>query len=401
MGQDREPIPRGSDAVRLVALELGNTLEVGAAGGDRLLPAMVAHSLGVSVVVLTTRQGAARWRKVTGPVTVVAAPDALSNTPRTAAAVFLEYRNRAIWADGELGRRLKPGDVLYSSTEVFPDVRPAAKRAHRASWIARVHHAVAAPRVRTGSPLVNAASWVLQRRLIASMRQRATVTLALNPPIARWLSGLGFPQKKISVLGAGVNLEAPERFPAGPNTPRFDAIYLGRLHRTKGVFDLPAIWAAVRRVRPGARLGIIGDGSALDLNKLRHAFEGTGVSGAVELLGFLPDPERWRALNAAKIFLFTDHEAGFGLALLEAFACGLPVVAYDLPYLPEVFAGGMRRVPLGEPEAFGRAVAGLLADDRERTVLGRAAKREAARHSWQAVVAAFHDILARIPNLGT
>lgn len=384
--------------MRLIALELGNTLEVGAAGGDQLLPAMVAHGLGVPVMVLTTRQGAARWRKVPGPVTVVAAPDALSNTPRPAAAVFLEYRKRARWAEGELGRRMKPEDVLYSSTEIFPDVTPPARLARRVPWVARVHHAVAAPAARAGSPLVNAASWALQRRLIASMRRHATVTLALNPPIARWLLRMGFPRESVAILGAGVDLAAPERFPAAADTPRFDAVYLGRLHRTKGVFDLPAIWTVVRRGHAAARLGIIGDGSALDLNKLRRAFARAGVSDAVEFLGFLPEPTRWRALNAAKIFLFTDHEAGFGLALLEALACGLPAVAYDLPYLTEVFTDGIRCVPRGNPETFGQAVAGLLSDDPERIALGQAAKHEAARHSWQAVAAAFRAILARIPG---
>lgn len=382
---------------RLVALELGNTLPRGAAGGDLLLPAMVEAGLEVPVLVLTTSQGAHRWQRLNrSGVSIIAAPESLSTTPTSAAAVWKLYRARVRWARGELAQLLRPGDVVYSSTDVLPDVEPAWAFADRYPWIARSHHTVAPPWKRTGNPARNVSAWWLQRRLHERMRERARITLALNSDVAQWLERRGFSHKRVEVLPGGVDIQAAQRYKPESSTPHFDGVFLGRIHPAKGVFDLPAIWAAVIRQVPGARLGVIGDGDPQTVAHLRQAFANAGITGSVTLTGFLPDAERWRTLNAAKVFLFTDHEAGFGLALLEGMACGLPAVTYYLAYLSGVVQHGYRSVPQEKPDVFGATVADLLTDERSRRALGEGSKAEATRHAWSKVAIHLQTIVANL-----
>lgn len=62
----------------------------------------------------------------------------------------------------------------------------------------------------------------------------------------------------------------------------------------------------------------------------------------------------------SKVFIHPSHEEGFGVAPLEAQACGLPVVAWNLPVYQEVFPKGMIKVEMGDIKRFADKVLDLL-----------------------------------------
>ena len=88
-----------------------------------------------------------------------------------------------------------------------------------------------------------------------------------------------------------------------------------------------------------------------------------------------------------KVFVFPSHEEGWGIAICEAMACGLPVVAYDLPVYREIFKQGMVTVPLIDIKRFSEEVVNLLENDEKRRILGTKAKNQAKIYDWNSVAA--------------
>lgn len=136
----------------------------------------------------------------------------------------------------------------------------------------------------------------------------------------------------------------------------------GRLESQKNFVGLVEAFARVCKQRR-ARLVILGQGSQRDTIEARA--RSLGVADAVALPGFDPNPYRWMA-RAAVFVLSSDHE-GLPGALIQAMALGTPVVAVDCPSGPrEVLRGGAvgRLVPMGDLPALADAIIGAL--DRPR-----------------------------------
>lgn len=141
----------------------------------------------------------------------------------------------------------------------------------------------------------------------------------------------------------------------------------------KGTHDIPLI--------------IVGAGAAAE-PELRNIAQDAGV-----------DPERIRSCDplsaedlsaiiaGATIVIQPSIEEGFGLAMVEAFAFGRPVIHSDSPALVEVAAGAGHVVPREDADGFagrlGEAIGGLLEDDAQRAELGFAGKDRAGAFSWR------------------
>ncbi len=147
-----------------------------------------------------------------------------------------------------------------------------------------------------------------------------------------------------------------QRRPDWRAAPR--AAFVGRLAPEKGLDTLVNAWPAVRAAHPGARLILIGEGPE------RHALEARarslgltlGPGQAVELPGASADPTA--ALRDADLFVLPSREEGMSIALLEAMALGIPLVATSIPGNRRIvgdFKHG-RLAPPDEPEALARVI---------------------------------------------
>ncbi|MEJ0047284.1 MAG: glycosyltransferase [Rhodospirillales bacterium] len=113
-------------------------------------------------------------------------------------------------------------------------------------------------------------------------------------------------------------------------------VFAGRLVAQKDPVLL--LEAFARRVRNGpARLVVLGDGAMKDVLQRRTAELGIGEK--VHFLGFVADPLPW--ISRAAAFILTSRYEGFGNVIVEALACGTPVIAADCPHGPaEILQGG-------------------------------------------------------------
>lgn len=144
------------------------------------------------------------------------------------------------------------------------------------------------------------------------------------------------------------------------------------------------IWKQLTSRKPDSRLAIIGTGP--DALKLKEMIEDSNMSSNMMLKGSCSDSELYTQMKASKVFLFPSRFEGWGLAVGEALACGLPVVCYSIPALREVFGGcnSVFFIPVGDTGRFAEAVEEILGEDSLCEL--EATSKEYAKHfSWETV----------------
>ncbi|MSS70591.1 MAG: glycosyltransferase [Candidatus Latescibacteria bacterium] len=297
------------------------------------------------------------------------------------------------------------GDVLVLSGDFFCDVIPAVIRRGRFRLlVANVFHINESLFRRKANPALNTlVSFLLQKVSLWLIRRRAGLVLLLNHQVAGRLKDMGFAQERLRVVGAGLDVKAIERVSPIPGRA-YDAVFFGRFNPTKGCFDLPAIWKAVTDQIPGARLGIIGAGNDPWRRRAQQDLKDLGIDPCVEFLGFLPYEEAYGILKASSVLIAPSYEEGWGITICEAFACGIPVVAYDLPVYDEVFPLVLHTAPLGDRETFGKRVVELLRDRETAACLARAGRAWVARYDWEALarreIDLFEEAMQSSPSAG-
>jgi glycosyltransferase involved in cell wall biosynthesis len=215
------------------------------------------------------------------------------------------------------------------------------------------------------------------RRMIGQADYIVTVSKAIRNQFVGLAPGA---EGKISVIHNGVDMG---RFHPDAEAGRKkrqalgwdeDALVVGtvsRLSPEKGVEHFVGAAGAVRDGLPGARFLVVGDGPE------RAALERRADAATVRFVGAQTDVADW--LNAMDIFVMPSEAEAFGLAVVEAMGCELPVVASDVGGLREVVAEGETgvRVPPGDAEAIARAVLALARDAEKRRAFGQAGRARA------------------------
>jgi glycosyltransferase involved in cell wall biosynthesis len=211
------------------------------------------------------------------------------------------------------------------------------------------------------------------------------------------------------LLEAGVEPAAIARIPNGVDVDRFRpadldekqrlrerfgippgasaVIFTGRLVVYKGLAGLLRAWGAIRQRHPDALLLIVGSGG-LDLDnceqELKDQARDDELGDSVRFVGAVERVEDY--LRAADIFVFPTEEEAFGISLVEAMACELPVVSTPAGGLAEILA---------------RSDFGLTVEAGSDAALGDAGRRIAERdYSLGAVVDRYVDLFESAPDPG-
>jgi glycosyltransferase involved in cell wall biosynthesis len=122
-----------------------------------------------------------------------------------------------------------------------------------------------------------------------------------------------------------------------------------------------------------------------DLDRLASQL---GIADAVVFTGFTGQDDLSALYSGADAFAFPSLAEGYGLPILEAMACGTPVVASDASAVPEAVGGAGVVADARDPEAFATALGRVLDDAGLRGRLGASGKARAASFSWEKTAAA-------------
>lgn len=113
------------------------------------------------------------------------------------------------------------------------------------------------------------------------------------------------------------------------------------------------------------------------------AIEASRFRDDIVLAGFVPDEDLPLYYNAADVLVFPSLFEGFGLPVVEAMACGTPVITTNVSCLPEVSGDAALLVDPHEPEAFGDAMVKVLSDQNVVQQMGKRGLARAASFSWE------------------
>ena len=232
----------------------------------------------------------------------------------------------------------------------------------------------------------------LQHRLALFSMRRASDLVFAQANIWRYLLDKGIFAEQIVPFTPGIELDFIDS--VTPSAGKYDACWIGRYHPMKGCEDLIGVWATVSRAREDARLAIMGNVA----EKLRPLVKHGHLERNIELLGPVDDETKFAVMKASKLFLFPSYYESWGHVGMEAMACGLPVIAYDLPVYRDIYTGGMITVPIGDEEALAQEAMELLANEEDRCRLSVEARQTAARHEhgWDEAV---EGLLARLKQV--
>jgi glycosyltransferase involved in cell wall biosynthesis len=240
----------------------------------------------------------------------------------------------------------------------------------------------------------------LARRILAGLQEAAVVfhsTAAVGEQIGR--AGL-VPQDRLVLAPYGT---APE-FGPDPQSdpvrlPWLDGLdghpwllHVGSCIQRKRIDVLLDVVAAVRETVADVRLVKVGGEWS---SGHRDQIARLGLTGAIVHLHDLSRAELAETYRRATLVLITSEAEGFGLPVIEALACGTPVVASDIPALREAGGPAAAYAPVGEIGAWADAVARVLADPAASP--SRAERLAwAARFSWTAhaetIARAYHRL---------
>jgi glycosyltransferase involved in cell wall biosynthesis len=234
------------------------------------------------------------------------------------------------------------------------------------------------------------------RLAYASYKWADAIVAVSRGTAARVASGAAVPRERIVTIYNGIEMadvlrqaELPLTHPwFSPGAPPV-VLGVGRLAPQKDFPTLVRAFARVRAQRP-ARLLILGHGDPAGLLRLAAQL---GVADDVSCPGFVANPLQFMA--RAAVFVLSSAWEGLASVLVEALACGCPVVSTNCPSGPaEVLDDGAfgRLVPVGDDSALADAILSELATSRNPERL----RARAAQFSHAAAVDQFIEVMSRV-----
>jgi glycosyltransferase involved in cell wall biosynthesis len=242
-----------------------------------------------------------------------------------------------------------------------------------------------------------------RRRLFAVVTRvfynRADAIVATSQGVADDLAAnYGVARSKIHVLHNPVDLDAIAQLstealePAALAADRPVVAAAGRLASVK---NYPLLIAAIAELAPATpvHVWILGEGP--ERPRLEALVQERGVAPLVRFLGFQQNP--WRYIARADVFALTSTYEGFGNVLIEAMACGTPVVATKSPGTVEIIEDGRNGILVDhDARSIARAIGGLLTDRPTRDALVNRAKADVAHYAAPAVAARYDRLFEEL-----
>ena len=212
---------------------------------------------------------------------------------------------------------------------------------------------------------------------------RDSLFLAISDSTAKDLVRRGIPPGNVEVVECGMDHRPYLRDDPPPRAKVPTIIHLGRLRRYKSVEVVVRALAIIHRTLPSVVLEVVGDGP--DENRLRKLAHRLGLADTVHFHGYLPRSRIVDLLYSSHLFLNPSPKEGWGLTVIEANECGVPVVASRRPGLVDSVRDGETGLlaDYGDPADFADKALQLLSDPPLWRSMSENAVRWARSFSWR------------------
>ena len=313
-----------------------------------------------------------------------------------------------IWSPEAVRRRLGP-DTWYLATQLFLhpiplDPIPSVITQARLPVAALMYDVI--PYRHPAEYLADPAP--RNQALLRAPLSRSVDLMLANSEFVRRTAAteLEYPIDRIRTVGVGVTSNfqpssvnaspRPDRV-LPPEVDRYVVAVTGTDDR-KNTEGLLRGWARLSPSVRGSTTLVVATGHTPDVFRRWQAWaDELGVTREVIFTGFVTDDEMLALHQRAALAVFPSLDEGFGLPVVEAAACGCPVICSGVTSLPEVLDEPAACFDPTDPDAIALAIATALDDPALRDVLLRAGRRAAQRWNWPGVAS---DILSAIAELG-
>lgn len=236
-----------------------------------------------------------------------------------------------------------------------------------------------------------------------SLLRDASKVIALTQMEAEQYRKMGVSEDKIEVVPNAIDLAEFENLPQrGEFRKKWNiddsqkiVLFLSRIHKIKGPDLLAKAFAELSKEIDDAKLVIAGPDDGY-LPELKRLIKELKIEEKVLFTGLVHGRDKLEAYIDAEVYVLPSSYEIFGRTLLEAMACGTPVVVTDRCGIADVVNGQAGLVVPYDKDALGKAIADILSDEKRRRDFGERGKllvRE--RFSWSIIAERIEDIYKR------
>lgn len=224
------------------------------------------------------------------------------------------------------------------------------------------------------------------KKKIMKLINRADILMAVSEYTGNLLSSF-FPSERIYVLYEGcpenfrrLPEEAVEEFKKRNNLDDY-ILYVGVINARKNVHGLIKAFTMFQDKFKNLKLVIISSYTGYGSENVMNLIDKNRDN--IIFIKNVNEPDLVYFYNAAKLFVFPSFAEGFGLPVLEAMACGTPVIASSTSAIPEVGGNAVEYVNPHDVEDIARKISEILSDEKRRGELSESGRRQASRFSWE------------------
>ena len=209
-------------------------------------------------------------------------------------------------------------------------------------------------------------------------------SIAVSEMTKKGLESLGVSGKNVYIVHNGIDLNKIGSIQ--PSVHKCDIIFVGRLIREKNVDMLIEAVVHVKRSMPDVKCHIIGDGP--EKERLAWFAAGKGLSDNIRFYGFMEHDEVIARMKSCKVLALPSVREGFGMVVIESFACGLPVVTVLHPRNAASELVDEHTGLVIKPDAFelAEAIRLLISDTAIREEKSIAAIKKSQEYDWERII---------------
>lgn len=290
---------------------------------------------------------------------------------------------RRIYRSPAMGRALKANvgnfDVLHLHSVYLWPILAAARAARGANvpYVLAPRGMLVRDLIERKSPLPKTAWIALVERANVARAAAIHVTSELEQ---MELAKLGLPARRVVIVANGIEVPDPIH-PRQRRITKFPYVLsLGRINWKKGLDRL----IAAMTYAPNTDLLIAGNDEENYQPRLEAMVRELNLSARVQFLGPVRDDEKWDLMRSAALFALPSYSENFGIAALEAIACGCPVVVTpNVGLAQDIGEAGAGIIVGGSAREIGTAISDLMSDLPRRSAMGTAGKILASqKFSW-------------------
>ncbi len=224
--------------------------------------------------------------------------------------------------------------------------------------------------------------WLIQKISIKIILKNSNGVVACSELVIEYLKNRNIKTDNFLIIHGGINLTDLNntKKKLGISKKIYDGCFFGRLHPQKGAVQIVEIWKKVVKIKPNAKLVIIGNGT--EEKKVKDLIINYNLSRNIELKGFLFGEIKNKILLSSKIMVHPAIYDTGGMAVCQGMSYAIPAISFDLEGLKYTYPKGMVKIDCFNFELFANEIINLLDDNKYYNKYSNEAKLLAKSWGW-------------------